>query len=130
MSTAPPATDAVLVQSVDMPEGAIKVQGYDFNKASVRLSRVLRRSDEPVAEDEDDELKEKEAREKVKTTVMTASFPTHDLPTNMASCGVASLRACYAMSGTDVGYGAAGTRDDPVPVPAQDGDRPSLSSYA
>mmetsp|Transcript_43493 Transcript_43493/g.102150 ORF Transcript_43493/g.102150 Transcript_43493/m.102150 type:complete len:374 (+) Transcript_43493:270-1391(+) len=107
MSTAPPATDAVLVQSVDMPEGAIKVQGYDFNKGvdhnalldsfytsgfqatnfglaveEIQRMRAWRLSDEPVAEDEDDELKEKEAREKVKTTVFLG------YTSNMASCGV------------------------------------------
>ena len=108
MSAIPTATtDAVLVKSVEMPEGSIKIEGYDFNNGvdhnallgsflasgfqasnfgmaveEVNKMRAWTLNDEPVAEDEDDELKDPEARKKVKTTVFLG------YTSNMASCGV------------------------------------------
>jgi deoxyhypusine synthase len=100
-------TDAVLVKSVDMPEGSVKIEGYDFNKGvdhnalfdsflasgfqasnfamavqEINKMRAWSLNDEPIAEDEDDELKDPEARKKVKTTVFLG------YTSNMASCGV------------------------------------------
>jgi len=104
---ATPAAEAVLVQSVEMPDTAIKVEGYDFNKGvdhnglldsflssgfqatnfglaveEIQRLRAWKLSDEPIKEDEDDELKDQAAREKVKTTVFLG------YTSNMASCGV------------------------------------------
>jgi deoxyhypusine synthase len=101
------AADAVLVKSVDMPEDSIKIEGYDFNKGvdhnalldsflctgfqasnfgmaveEINKMRAWSLNDEPVAEDEDDELKDEESRKKVKTTVFLG------YTSNMASCGV------------------------------------------
>jgi len=85
---------AVLGESEEMPEGSIPVKGYDFNQG-VDLDAVLKSfattgfqasnfgmavdevnkmlawslKDEPVAPDEDEELRSPEAREKVRTTI-------------------------------------------------------------
>ena len=85
---------AVLGESAEMPEGSIPVKGYDFNKG-VDLNKILqsfattgftattfgqaveevnrmlkwRLSDEPIAADEDEDLKDPAARAKVRTTI-------------------------------------------------------------
>lgn len=108
MSAVPAATtDAVLVKSVDMPEGSIKIQGYDFNKGvdhnalldsfmtsgfqasnfgmaveEINKMRAWSLNDDPIADDEDDELKDPEERKKIKSTVFLG------YTSNMASCGV------------------------------------------
>ena len=108
MSSIPTATtEAVLVKSVEMPEDSIKIQGYDFNQGvdhnallgsflasgfqasnfgmaveEINKMRAWSLNDEPIAEDEDDELKDSEARKKVKSTVFLG------YTSNMASCGV------------------------------------------
>lgn len=101
------AQDAVLVKSVEMPEGSIKIKGYDFNQGvdhnalfdsflssgfqatnfglaveEIRKMRSWRLSDEPVKEDEQDELKDPEVRAEMKATIFLG------YTSNMASCGV------------------------------------------
>eukprot|EP00802_Teleaulax_amphioxeia_P006475 Tamp_06479.p2 GENE.Tamp_06479~~Tamp_06479.p2 ORF type:complete len:390 (+),score=110.82 Tamp_06479:49-1170(+) len=108
MSAIPTATtDAVLVKSVDMPAGSVKIEGYDFNRGvdhnalldsflasgfqasnfgmaveEVNKMRAWSLADEPVAEDEDEEFKDPEVRKGVKTTIFLG------YTSNMASCGV------------------------------------------
>jgi hypothetical protein len=108
MSAIPTATtDAVLVQSVEMPAGSVKIEGYDFNRGvdhnalldsfiasgfqasnfgmaveEINKMRAWSLADEPVAEDEDEEFKDPEVRKKVKTTIFLG------YTSNMASCGV------------------------------------------
>ena len=85
---------AVLGESEPMPEGSVPVKGYDFNKGvdldallkslattgfqasnfamaveEVKRMRAWRLSDEPVAADEDDDLREPAARAKVRATI-------------------------------------------------------------
>ena len=84
----------MLGESEPMPEGSVPVRGYDFNNGpdleallasfattgfqatsfgqaveEIKRMRAWRLSDEPVADDEDEDLKSFEARSKVKTTV-------------------------------------------------------------
>ena len=86
--------EAVLGESESMPEGSETVRGYDFNSgcdmnalmasfmqtgfqatnlalaiAEVRKMRAWRLSDEPVAPDEDEELRDPAARAKVRCTI-------------------------------------------------------------
>ncbi len=100
-------TDAVLVKSVEMPTGSIKIEGYDFNRGvdhnalldsflasgfqasnfgmaveEINKMRAWSLADEPVAEDEDEEFKDPEVRKGVKTTIFLG------YTSNMASCGV------------------------------------------
>jgi deoxyhypusine synthase len=102
-----PTTDAVFVKSVEMPPGCVLIKGYDFNQGvdhnallesfltsgfqasnfgmaveEINRMRAWSLADEPVAEDEDEELKDPEARKKVKTTIFLG------YTSNMASCGV------------------------------------------
>ncbi|KAI9104787.1 DHS-like NAD/FAD-binding domain-containing protein [Phlyctochytrium arcticum] len=88
------ALEAVLVHSTPMPVDAQEVRGYDFNngidypalmasyartgyqatslgQAIVEINRMIhwRLSDEPIAADEQDELKDMEARSKVKCKI-------------------------------------------------------------
>lgn len=85
---------AVLGESEDMPPGSVPVRGYDFNKgvdmeallqsfattgfqatnfglAVQEVNRMIawRLSDEPVADDEDEDLRSHEARSAVKCTI-------------------------------------------------------------
>ena len=85
---------AVLGESEEMPEGSIPVKGYDFNNGvdlnallgslattgfqassfgqaveEIKRMRSWRLSDEPVAADEDEDLRDLAARAKVKATV-------------------------------------------------------------
>ena len=85
---------AVLGESEEMPEGSVPVKGYDFNDGldlnkllgslsttgftattfgqaveEVKRMRAWRLSDEPVAADEDEDLKDPAARAKVRTTI-------------------------------------------------------------
>ena len=86
--------EAVLGESESMPEGSETVRGHDFNSgcdmnavmaafmhtgfqatnlalaiAEVRKMRAWRLSDEPVAPDEDEELRDPAARAKVRCTI-------------------------------------------------------------
>mmetsp|Transcript_24139 Transcript_24139/g.57556 ORF Transcript_24139/g.57556 Transcript_24139/m.57556 type:complete len:386 (+) Transcript_24139:245-1402(+) len=99
--------ESVLVKSVEMPPEAIIVKGYDFNNGvdhnallssfltsgfqasnfgmavnEINRMRAWRLSDDPIAEDEDDELKDMEVRSKIKSTIFLG------YTSNMASCGV------------------------------------------
>eukprot|EP00045_Choanoeca_perplexa_P009036 m.85387 g.85387 ORF g.85387 m.85387 type:complete len:373 (-) comp14723_c0_seq1:1229-2347(-) len=99
--------DAVLLRSEPMPDDAVTVQGYDFNEgvdhdkllgsflrtgyqatnfglAVEEVNRMLDWSlaDVPVADNEDDDLKDEEARRKVKTKVFLG------YTSNMVSAGV------------------------------------------
>lgn len=85
---------AVLGESEEMPEGSVPVKGYDFNSGvdyhklllsyattgftattfgqaveEVKKMRAWRLSDEPIAADEDEHLKDPAARAKVRTTI-------------------------------------------------------------
>ena len=85
---------AVLGESEEMPEGSVPVQGYDFNQGvdldallrsltttgfqatnfglaveEIKRMRAWRLSHEPVAENEDDDLRDPAAREKVRCTI-------------------------------------------------------------
>jgi deoxyhypusine synthase len=106
------ARDAVLVKSSAMPEGSERCRGHTFSEYErtgrvdysalfeslattgfqathfaravdiVRAMRKWRLSDEPVADDEDDELRSPEARAQVKCKVFLG------YTSNMISCGV------------------------------------------
>lgn len=102
-----PVADAVMVKSVEMPKDSIKIEGYDFNQGvdhnalldsflksgfqasnfamavqEVNKMRAWSLADEPVAADDDEELRDPEARKKVKSTIFLG------YTSNMASCGV------------------------------------------
>lgn len=99
--------DAVFVASEKMPDDSVKVQGYDFNEgidyhrllqsymtsgfqatnfglAVEEINRMInwRLSDEPIKEDEDEDLKDPEVRAKIKTTIFLG------YTSNMISAGV------------------------------------------
>ena len=101
------AANAVLVESTDMPEGSIPVRGYDFNKPldyhallqsftttglqatnfglaveQINKMRSWRLSDDPVADNEDDDLKTHEARSKVQCKIFLG------YTSNLISAGV------------------------------------------
>eukprot|EP00051_Salpingoeca_urceolata_P011976 m.148887 g.148887 ORF g.148887 m.148887 type:complete len:389 (-) comp17331_c0_seq5:38-1204(-) len=107
--TQPPAAaqDAVLVVSEELPKDAIKIKGYDFNKGldysallasylttgfqasafgravlEVNRMRAWRLSDEPVKEDEDEDLVSLEARKAVKCKIFLG------YTSNMVSSGI------------------------------------------
>ncbi|EGD79119.1 deoxyhypusine synthase [Salpingoeca rosetta] len=107
MEQATDAQQAVLLRSEPMPEDAVKVKGYDFNQgvdhdkllqsflttgfqatnlglAIEEVQRMLDWSlaDEPVKEGEDEELRDPEARKKVKTKIFLG------YTSNMISAGV------------------------------------------
>ncbi|KAL6048780.1 Deoxyhypusine synthase, variant 2 [Balamuthia mandrillaris] len=110
MESTSAATAAVFIQSYKMPEGSPTVQGFDFNKgldynallesylttgfqatsfgkAVEEVNRMLRWSlnDEPIAEDEDDELRDPTNRKKVRCTIFLG------YTSNMISCGVREI---------------------------------------
>lgn len=85
---------AVLSESAEMPAGSVQVKGYDFNQGvdhdallasfttmgfqasafgkaveEVRKMRAWRLSDEPVAPDEDEDMKDPAVRAQVRTTI-------------------------------------------------------------
>ena len=101
---------AVLGESESMPEGSVPVRGYDFNHGcdmdalmgsllqtgfqatnlglaieEVRKMRAWRLSDEPVAADEDEELRDPAARAKVRTTIFMG------FTSNMISAGTREI---------------------------------------
>ena len=100
------AAAAVMVKSETMPEGSKHVKGYDFNDGvdfdklmasyathgfqasnlgkainEIKRMRKWRLSDEPIKEDEDEELKDPEVRKNIKATIFFG------YTSNMISCG-------------------------------------------